>query len=169
MISAWTSKTNGPRKSGQKKAQGTKTISLNKIKRIARNQVRKSKNLTVADFEVLAKRWWSEKYNLPINHPLLLELTLEELFLEYWIDVFSKDPKELEKFENELNLLAEDSDLAWFKEMLGDQFKEEEDFSTEVREKIAEAKQGKTIEDEEITKIKEFEEDFEIQTLGNIK
>lgn len=29
------------------------------------------------------KIWWCEKYNRPPNHPLLLELTEEELYLQY--------------------------------------------------------------------------------------
>lgn len=36
--------------------------------------------------------WWCKKYNLPSNHPLLLDLTWEELYLQYMIDIYSLNP-----------------------------------------------------------------------------
>lgn len=35
----------------------------------------------------MLERWWSEKYKLPANHPLLLERTLPDLQREWWLDL----------------------------------------------------------------------------------
>ena len=44
-------------------------------------------------------QWWVNKYTRPPNDPLLLELTWEELYLEYITDFYSRNPKEREEAE----------------------------------------------------------------------
>ena len=47
------------------------------------------KNIAKSSFEddeELLMIWWSNKYKLPRNHPLLLQMHLEELFVEYYQD-----------------------------------------------------------------------------------
>jgi len=61
---------------------------LSPIQIIAANRIRNDgKNYLI--------RWWCEKYRRPSNHPLLLSLTWEELYLEYTSDCLYKDPKQI--------------------------------------------------------------------------
>lgn len=61
------------------------------------------------DDEALLSKWWSRKYNLPTNHPLLLNRHLEDLFIEYMQDelISKKQEKEEKKedigWENEID------------------------------------------------------------------
>ena len=40
------------------------------------------------------QRWWETKYSLPSNHSLFQERTEEDLFVEYWVDLYEKHPAE---------------------------------------------------------------------------
>ena len=116
-------------------------MGLLNIKRIAKHKAQRV-SVSYAELEEYLKEWWSEKYNLPDNHPLLLQKTLEELIIEYWTDVFKKHPEELRKFENEINEKSKphvsDEDEEWFKKVMKDDYnqdalkndiKEKEEFS----------------------------------------
>lgn len=103
-------------------------MSFLNIKRIAFYRA-KRENIPYDELEDFIKDWWSDKFNLPNNHPLLLQKTLEELMIEYYTDVFKKIPEEARKFELEdlgqvkLSLSSEEQDdEEWFKKMLGDDY-----------------------------------------------
>jgi len=99
------------------KTRKTKKISLRNIQRIAYNQLRKDPT-TLEELEQFLKDWWSDKYNLPDNHPLLLEKTLEELMIMYYKDVYKdKDSQALKQFEEEEGIKKSDED--WFKKQMG--------------------------------------------------
>jgi len=110
-------------------------MSLTNLKLIAYEKVAR-KEVPFEDLEDMLKIWWSNKYNLPKNHPLLLDSTLEELLIDYFVDVFSKDKKEIENFEVEMRKLHPDaipdieskglSDEEWFKKVMGDEYTEQE-------------------------------------------
>ncbi len=68
---------------------------LNPLQKIALQRINKHSN----HYLIL---WWVRKYNRPCNDPLLLSLTWEELYIDYIIDHYANDPKELEKAEAEL-------------------------------------------------------------------
>lgn len=84
------------------KKSSNEDLFLQAIKNIAKNNLE--------DNTHLLKRWWSNKYNLPTNHPLLLEKYEEELMIEYYEDEQFQDelekemnkPTDDENWENEL-------------------------------------------------------------------
>lgn len=130
---------------------------LNNLKKIARYKVRRQ-DVTHEEFEDYLKIWWSEKYNLPPNHPLLLQLTIEELIIEYYRDIFAKDPKELEAFEAEIGIVDPKSDEAWFKKHMGDEYTTESAVSEKFKKGL---KNGENKENDK--KDNEFDDVF---TLG---
>ena len=44
--------------------------------------------------------WWSNKYKLPDNHPLLLSKTREELYIDYLVDCFANNPELAKSLKN---------------------------------------------------------------------
>ncbi len=42
-------------------------------------------------------RWWEQKYQLPSTHNLFQEQTEEELLVEFWVDIYEKNPLEAER------------------------------------------------------------------------
>lgn len=42
-------------------------------------------------------RWWEKKYRLPSNHKLFQERTEEDLLVEFWVDVYEKNPLEADR------------------------------------------------------------------------
>lgn len=94
------------------------------IKKIAYQRVTRTKDeIPLDEMEAYIKEWWSVKYNLPKNHPLLLELTFEELLVEYFVDTFRRDEDELKKFQLELEGKHIDSDEEWLMKEMGDDYK----------------------------------------------
>lgn len=101
---------------------------LDKIKKIAFEKVKKTKNqIPFNEFESYLKDWWSNKFNLPTNHPLLLELTFEELALQYFTDLFRKDEEEYSRFELEVSGKHVDSDEEWLMKEMGEEYKPPEE------------------------------------------
>lgn len=96
---------------------------INLLKQIAYEKATKK---TIDSYEEMVeylKHYWSSKYNLPDNHPLLLSKTFDEVLLEYYIDIFKSDDEFLKKYEMELNgqqAVAEDED--WFKSEMGNDY-----------------------------------------------
>ncbi len=45
-------------------------------------------------------QWWEKKYQLPSNHNLFQERTLESLLTEFWADVYAKNPLEAHRQED---------------------------------------------------------------------
>lgn len=76
------------------------------IKNIARENLEDNTRLLM--------KWWANKYNLPLNHPLLLEQHEEELMLEYFEDnLFEeklKEAKDQEEKEDWASELSEEHD-----------------------------------------------------------
>ena len=62
-----------------------KAIALNKYKTPVQSE---------EDLIDFLKMWWSNKYNLPDNHPLFLDKTVEEHVIDYYMDRFYKNPDE---------------------------------------------------------------------------
>lgn len=131
-------------------------MSLVNLKRIARYKVTINSANGEDEMAEFLMDWWSEKYNLPNNHPLLLQKTLEELVVEYYVDVFKKNPDELSKFEKDLGVAKEDEDEKWFKKMMGEQYTSEPAYSEGFGGKAKEQPK----EDEAV-----FEDTY--NTLGN--
>ena len=103
-----------------------------KIKKIAFDKVTRTKSqIPLDEFESYLKDWWSAKFNLPTNHPLLLELTFEELALDYFVDLFKRDEEEYGKFEMELMGRHIDSDEEWLMKEMGDEYKPPEEAKQE--------------------------------------
>lgn len=94
-------------------------MDYNRIKRIAYNIVQ-PKNFQYEEMEQFLMRWWSNKFNLPMNHPLLLDMTFEELLVDYHVDTFTKNPESLKSFADEIKESVDeiDDDEAWFRENL---------------------------------------------------
>ena len=107
-------------------------INYNNLKTIAQYKIKRSSISNFDEFEDFLKDWWSDKYHLPNNHPLLLERDLEDLIIEYFVDFFKNNPQKLNEFEIDNNLLSEDDDEKWFKQKMGDQYSPKNAFSTDV-------------------------------------
>jgi len=45
-------------------------------------------------------RWWEMKYQLPSSHELFQDCTEEELLVEFWVDVYEKNPLEADRGED---------------------------------------------------------------------
>lgn len=89
-------------------------LSLNNLKNIAYLNV-DGEVETLDDLERFLKIWWSNKYNLPPNHNLLMDLTLEEILIQYYSDLFIKDEKALESFKEKLGKSKKQLDIEWLK------------------------------------------------------
>ncbi|CAK0749569.1 hypothetical protein CCP1ISM_330005 [Azospirillaceae bacterium] len=100
--------------------------------------------------------WWSNKYNMPDNHPLFLEKTLEEHVIDYYMDRFHKNPDEANAPTVE-ELKAEEDQL---REEMGEDFREEYDYflppTTEEQEGGSSETSINKLEDE-------FEERFDTE------
>ena len=96
-------------------------IDIKKLKQIAKNKVNREIENTDDLIEFLST-WWSNKYQLPSNHPLFLAKTLEELVVDYYVDKFISDPKSID--EEERKKAEED----WLKKEMGDEYHEEYDY-----------------------------------------
>lgn len=98
-------------------------LSLKNLKRIAHNNVNK-KVETLDDLQEYLIRWWSLKYNLPSNHPLLLNKTLEELIIDFFEDDFKENPQKMKEFElKEKGQYVDDEE--WFKKQMEDEYTKE--------------------------------------------
>jgi len=106
-------------------------INYNNLKIIARNKIKKDSVSSFEEFEEFLKQWWSDKYRLPDNHPLLLEKNLEDLIIEYFVDYFRNNPQNLNEFEINNNLIEDDEDEIWFKKKMGDQYTPRNSFSSD--------------------------------------
>lgn len=60
----------------------------------------------INDSAYVLKRWWRKKYRQPPKP--LDDYTYEELYIEYLEDFYLKNPDEIERFENALDLKRED-------------------------------------------------------------
>jgi len=93
------------------------------IKKIAHHKVTRKKADSYDEMCDFLMDWWSTKYNLPINHPLLLSRNFDELLLEYYVDLFKNDEEFLRAFELELQgKKINEDDEEWFKEQMGDDY-----------------------------------------------
>lgn len=106
-------------------------FSYNNLKSIARYRIKRDSVSNLEEFKDFLKQWWSEKYKLPDNHPLLLDKSFEELLVEYYVDYFRANPKELNDFEVKNNLINDSSDEEWFKQSMGEDYTPQEAFSEE--------------------------------------
>jgi len=94
-------------------------ISFQNLKRIAYNKVKKDP-ATLEELEEFLKDWWSDKFNLPDNHPLLLEKTFEELLIMYFKDTFrNEDGEETKDYEIREGIRKSDED--WFRKQMGEE------------------------------------------------
>jgi hypothetical protein len=84
----------------------------------------KKRVVTEEDLLNFLQLWWSNKYNLPSNHPLFLDRTMEEHIIDYYLDDFKKDP-ESTKIQTLEELEADEAEL---KKELGEDFSEEYDY-----------------------------------------
>jgi len=79
---------------------------------------------TEEDLINFIKLWWTNKYNLPDNHSLFLDRTLEEHVIDYYLDKFSKNPDEA-ALQTKEELEADEAKL---KAEMGEDYKEEYDY-----------------------------------------
>lgn len=113
-------------------------ISLRNLKRIAYNQVRKEPE-NLEELERFLKDWWSAKFNLPDNHPLLLDKTLEELIVMYYKDVFrDKDSETTKQYEEEEGIIKgkQREDEEWFRVQMGKEEYERTKTLNSVRDEV---------------------------------
>ncbi len=97
-------------------------FTLSNIKEIAYSQFAHKTLNNSEDLIIFLKNWWVQKYNLPANHQLLLNQTIEELLIEYYFDVFKNDKDELAKYEKERHGGVMIEDEEWFKQELGEEY-----------------------------------------------
>lgn len=122
-------------------------IKILKLKELTRFSLKKEIQNEEDLIEVL-KNWWVKRFNLPDNHPLFLDKTLEELVIDYYKDRFLNNPAELTAQTAE-EVEEEDKKM---KEEYGDDFEEAHFIPPSTAEKEGNIK-------EEI-KPEEFEEKF---------
>lgn len=123
-------------------------INYNNLKTIAQFKIKRSSVSSFEEFEEFLREWWSEKYHLPNNHPLLLEKNLEELIIEYFVDYFKNNPQQLNEFEVKNNLLSDDDDEKWFKQKMGNQYSPKNAFSSDLIEDEQEPEQSSKVKNE---------------------
>jgi len=121
---------------------------FNPIKKIAIHRVKNSGN----DYLI---QWWVDRYSLPRNHELLLNLTWEELYLEYITDFYSKNPNVLKEDIEFLEM----GDELYDKEWKGQTSEEYEKKIQEKLRKITQVDLSKWQEDID-KKRDEFDDDF---------
>jgi hypothetical protein len=128
------------------------------LKELARIRV-KNKTETIDDLEVFLGIWWSRKYNMPSNHPLFLDRTIEEHLLDYYTHQLLDSPES----ENTTQTVQELEELdEWYKKEMGEDFHEEYDYLVppiEVEENNIKTKNNNL---EEEKQEEDFEEDFEL-------
>lgn len=100
-------------------------IDLDKLEAIARSRAH-LKVKTVDDLKLFLEIWWSRKYNLPPNHHLFQERTLEEHYIDFATNRFLDDPEEMDAQTPTAEELEDNEE--WYKEKLGDQYREEYDY-----------------------------------------
>ncbi len=96
-----------------------------RLKNIAYNRIKKEV-YNFSELDNFLIYWWSAKYSLPPNSPLVLERHTEELLLDYFVELL-RDPQEQIKFEKEQQGQASiDEDEDWLKQAMGNEYKTEE-------------------------------------------
>jgi len=132
-------------------------IDIDVLKEIAKAQV-KNKVETEEDLEIFLKMWWSQKYEEPDNHPLLMAKTLEELVIDYYKNDFLDNPEKM----NEMTLAEQEEYEEKLKKEMGNSYKEEYDYlippdaSTDDKQKLQAAFPGVTIDDGEEEEVEDF-------------
>lgn len=106
-------------------------FSYNNLKKIAQYKINRNSVSSLQEFEDFLLQWWSDKYKLPTNHPLLLDRYIEELLIEYYTDYFRSNPKELNDFERENGIVVNNDDEEWFKKAMGKDYTTEQAFSND--------------------------------------
>ena len=94
-------------------------------------------------------RWWCDKYKRPSNHPLLLSLTWEELYLEYMTSYYDNDQEALQKARRELE---EAKNIEWKGET-------SEEYERKIKEKLE--KKSEVDRSRWQTDIKKGEDEFD--------
>jgi len=136
-------------------------INLVELKNLAKKIVNKEVE-TERDLITFLNIWWSKKYGLPGNHSLFWSRTLEEHMLDFYVEkVLNEDKTEVTE-EQTLEELEEDE--KWYKEKLGDEYREEYDYllpPTPEELKKYDA-QIQKVKEEQKNKEDEIEEDFDL-------
>jgi len=132
-------------------------VDIDILREIAKAQVR-DKVETEEDLILFLKIWWSQKYNEPDNHPLLLAKTLEELVVDYYKDEFMENPDKM----NEMTLSEQETYEEQLKKEMGDDYKEEYDYliapdaSMTEKQKVQSSFPSVTIDDGEAEETEDF-------------
>jgi len=114
-------------------------IDLGALKAIAKAKVEK-KVQTEDDMREFIKIWWARQYNLPDNHPLFLNRTLEEHIIDFFVNDYMDDPEKL----SEMTLEDQETYEEQLKREMGSDYKEKYDYlippdSTQEEEKRIES------------------------------
>lgn len=107
---------------------------------------------TLEDDERFLITWWSRKYNLPQNHPLLLSMTFEELAIEFFQDQYIKNK---ESGKEEVNDDALEADENWNGEL-------SEETENEVQKLLKKTKKV------DLSKYKKKEEEEEFEEIDEV-
>lgn len=95
------------------------------LKKIAKERV-KQKIVTEDQLEDFLSIWWSRKYNLPSNHHLFLDRTMEEHMLDFYTHQLLDAPEADDDSATTVEELEELDE--WYKEELGDEYSDEYDY-----------------------------------------
>jgi len=98
-------------------------IDFEKLKEIAKTRMEMEPSNELELIEWL-KVWWSSTYNLPDNHPLFVNRTIEEHMIDFYIKKFQSNPDEL----NEDSKKSKDEYEEWLKKEMGEDYHNEDDF-----------------------------------------
>ena len=103
------------------------SIDFNKLREIAKNRMTMEPS-TYDELIEWLKIWWSSTYNLPDNHPLFLDKTIEEHMIDFYIKKFQNDPKELEKKTDDELKSEQDEYEEWLKKEMGDAYTDKDSY-----------------------------------------
>jgi len=128
-------------------------INIPQLRKIAKETVQKEVTDEIELAEFLGG-WFSKRYNLPDNHPLFLEKTLEELVIDYYKDQFLSGKEALVTEEEKSDEYEKE-----LEEVMGDEYHTKPDYlyppsPEELAKAIALQKKGE--------KVEEFEEEYPI-------
>ena len=113
-------------------------VNISVLKKIAKNRTAVEVN-GEDDLVIFLRGWWSEKFNLPDNHPLFWDKTLEEHVIDFYYDRYLNGGL-LDQEKQEQQKIADEQ---WLKEQMGEDYTEECDyFKPPTEEEIEKAKDG---------------------------
>lgn len=136
--------------------QKTKQYSLKNFLRIANNYL----NPEVSGLESIKNElmaWFALSYNTTLNDSRLLDMTLEELLVLFYLNKLQKNPNAIEELSED-----DDSYEAWLQQQMGDSYVSEEQMVQQVVEyEKEELEKAKELPDSINTDFEQLQEELE--------